>query len=136
MNATVVTVRLPVPIVDLAPVASEHGSVWLLLAEDGWIGRFHADRGTWEVQARCTVPDEPSHDPWMGHRLRRRLLASADGRYAVVVNDFGRHGQLLDLATGSVSMTLDGGGYQSETVPFSAAFVEHDGRMILIHRTA
>jgi hypothetical protein len=100
-DATVVAVSLSAPVVDVVPVAAVQGSVWLLLTEDGWIGRFDADRGMWEVQAHCTVPGEPDHDSWMDHQLRRRLHASADGRHAVVVNDFGCHGQVLDLATGT-----------------------------------
>jgi hypothetical protein len=135
-NATIVEVRLPVPIIDIAPIAAEPDSVWLLLTENGRIGRFHADRGTWQILAHTTVPDEPDHKPWMNHRLRRRLHASANGQYAAVVNDFGRHGQVLDLATGGVTLTLDGGDYHAETVPLSAAFAEHAAQTMVIHRTA
>jgi hypothetical protein len=134
-DPAIVSSPLPVPVNDIVPVNGQEGSVWLLLADDGAIGRFDADHATYEVLARCTVPDEPDSQPWAGHRLRRRLHGSADGRYAAVVNDFGRYGQVLDLVTGVVTAELHGGSYHHETVPFSAAFVEHRGRTLVIHRT-
>ncbi|GAA4562651.1 hypothetical protein GCM10023176_04800 [Micromonospora coerulea] len=135
-DAIVVPVSLPVPVMDIAPVTAEHDSVWLILAEGGQIGRFGANRGDWDVLAQSTVPEEAGCEAWAGHRPRQRLHASADGRYAAVVNDFGRRGQVLDLVAGKVTLTLDGGGYHCETVPFSLAFVEHRGHTLIIHRTA
>jgi hypothetical protein len=134
-DATIVEISLPAPVVDIAPVAAEHGSVWLLLTDDGRIGRFHADQGTWEVLAQSAVPEESSSREWVRQQQRRRLHASANGRYAAVVNDYGRYGQVLDLTTGVVTVTLDGGGYHSDTVPFATAFVEHGGRTLVIHRS-
>jgi hypothetical protein len=134
-DPTVTETPLPVAVADAAAVAAEAGSVWLLLAQDGRIGRFDADTGAWDVLARTSVPDETERDPWMGHRVRPRLHTDAHGRYAAVVNDFGRHGQILDLAGGAVTATLDGGDEDSETVPFSAAFTDLDGRPTLIHRS-
>ena len=52
-----------------------------------------------------------------------------------MVNDFGHHGQVLDLHTGSVTATLHGGDYRPDTVPFSLAFTEHAGRTVVVHRT-
>jgi hypothetical protein len=135
-DASIVEVPLPVPIIDITPIAAAPDSEWLLLTEDGRISRFHADSGMWQMLALTTVPDEPDHEPWMNHRLRRRLHVSANGRYAAVVNDFGRHGQVIDLATGNVTLPLDGGGYHAETVPLSIAFAEHAGQTMVIHRTA
>ena len=95
--------------------------VWLLLAEDGRIGRFDAVSGAWDLLARASVPDEPDHEPWAGHRLRRRLHACPSGRFAAVVNDYGHHGQVIDLRTGAPTLTLHGGRHHPETVPFSLA---------------
>lgn len=67
--------------------------------------------------------------------LRRRLHASSCGDFAAVANDYGRHGQVLDLRSGRVTMTLDGGDYHPETVPFSLAFFEARGRTVVIHRS-
>lgn len=96
LDPTVRETPLPVDAVDFAPVETA-GSVWLLLDREGRIGRFDADSGSWAVQAGTTVPAEPEHRPRAGHELRRRLHTCGDGRFAAVVNDFGRHGQVLDL---------------------------------------
>jgi hypothetical protein len=87
------------------------------------------------VLAESSVPAEPDVLPWAGRALRRRLHASARGEFAAVVNDHGRRGQVLDLATGRVTMALDGGGYHPETVPFALAFFEARGRTVVVHRT-
>ena len=126
---------LPVRPADIAPAYGGDGAAWLVLAADGEIGRFSAETGQWQVLAGCSVPGEPDRKPWMGHALRRRLHASACGGFAAVVNDYGRHGQVIDLRTGTVTLTLDGGSYHPETVPFSLAFTSHGGRTAVIHRT-
>jgi hypothetical protein len=134
-DATVVDVALPAAAVDLAPVASGSRPVWLLLTGDGQIGRFDADSGAWDLLARATVPAEPDHEPWAGHLLRQHLHADPPGDFAAVVNDYGRHGQVVDLRSGAVTLALDGGSYYPETVPFSLAFARHQGRAVVIHRT-
>jgi hypothetical protein len=53
-----------------------------------------------------------------------------------VVNDYGRYGQVIDLRSGEVTLTLDGGDYHPETVPLSFAFVDLDTSVVAIHRTA
>jgi hypothetical protein len=126
--------RLPAAVADIAPASGETGSVWLLLTHDGHIGRFNVPSEEWEVVAQASVPDEPDHDPWCGHVLRRRLHASPCGHFAAVVNDYGHHGQVIDLRTGMVTCTLHGGDYHEETVPFSVAFADHDGTTVVIHR--
>jgi hypothetical protein len=134
-DLTVRDTPLPADVVDFAPVDGG-GSTWLLLDRDGRIGRFDADSGDWTVLAASSVPAEPDHDPWAGHELRRRLHAGAGGRFAAVVNDFGHHGQVLDLRSGAVTLVLDGGDERPDTVPFSAAMFEYRGRTLVMHRTA
>lgn len=135
LDATVLETPLPVEAVDFVPLGTG-GSVWLLLDGVGRIGRFDADAGTWTVLAEASVPAEPGHEPWAGHELRKRLHAGPDGRFVAVVNDFGHHGQVLDLRTGAVTLVLNGGDYHPETVPFSLAMLEHQGRTLVMHRTA
>ena len=133
--------RTPLPqelgrIVDLAPLESAEDPLWILLTEDGALVRFDADSLEHERLAACTVAEEPEHEPWVGHALRRHLHLSADGHFAAVVNDFGHHGQVIDLRTGEVTLTLHGGEDDAETVPFSLAFATApDGRAVLVHRT-
>ncbi len=134
-DTTVRETPLPVDVVDFVPVA-DSGLAWLLLDRDGRIGRFDADTGIWTVLAETSVPAEPDHEPWAGHELRRRLHAGADGRFVAVVNDFGRHGQVLDLRSGAVTLVLNGGDHRPDTVPLSLAMLEYQGRVMVMHRTA
>lgn len=69
------------------------------------------------------------------NRARVPGSVSPRGEFAAVVNDYGRHGQVLDLCSGRVTMTLDGGDYCPETVPFSLAFFEVRGRTVVVHRS-
>jgi hypothetical protein len=123
------------PIVDLAPVHRGPGSTWLLLTESGQLTRFDAHTRQWSATGVATVPAE-DRAPWCGRICRRRLHVSAGGEFAAIVNDYGRHGEVIDLGTGRTTMLLDGGDYHPETVPFSLSFVEHRGRILVIHRTA
>ena len=122
-------------VVSIAAVAAQPG-VWLLLTHKGKIIRWDEDAGRASTRARCAVRDESDRRAWMRHQAGPRLHSSADGRFAAVVNDFGRHGAVVDLTTGKTTMVLDGGNYHPETVPFSLAFAEHHGRTVVIHRTA
>ncbi len=121
-------------VIDLAPV--HDASTWLALTTDGRIAELEPDAGRATVLASVEVTAEPDHEPWAGHELRPRLHASRCGRFAAVVHDYGRHGQVVDLADGGrPAMTLDGGTYRPDTVPFSVAFAAAAGRPVLIHRT-
>lgn len=137
VDPTVRSTAVPVglgAVVDLAAV-DEAAAVWLALCEDGRIVRWESDSGTWTVLARSTVEVQEDAEPWAGRQQVRRLHVSPDGRFAAVVLDHGRHGEVFDLSTGTVTLTLDGGGYRPDTVRFSAAFAEHRGRTVLVHRT-
>lgn len=123
-------------IVDIAPVDRDGRSVWLILAEDGLLTRLDADTGEWARLASASVASERDHEPWAGHVLKRRLHASTGGEFAAVVNDYGRYGQIIDLRSGNVTLALDGGEYFPNTVPFSFAFTQVQGRVVAIHRTA
>lgn len=122
-------------ILDIAPVNQDRRSVWLLLAESGVVIRFDADTGDWARILSVGIPSEPDDKRTTGQSIRRRLHASNDGRFAAVVNDYGRYGQLVDVVSGESILALDGGDYYQETVPFSFAFAEVQGRGVAIHRT-
>jgi hypothetical protein len=137
-DTTLVATSLPWSLrgaVDIAPVGDRPG-VWLVLTADGAIARWNVDEGSESFLAKAAVPDESGGPGWAGHSVGPRLHASANGWFAAVVNDFGRHGAVLDLRTGKTTMVLDGGTYHPETVPFALAFTQHAGRAVVIHRTA
>lgn len=121
--------------IDLAPVSQETKSQWLLLTAKGDIGVFEADSRRFEHLSSVVLDPEPTHKPWCDHKLRHRLHVSRDGKFAAVVNDYGHHGQIIDLSSGKVTLTLVGGDYFAETVPFSFAFSVVEGRTIAVHRT-
>lgn len=138
-NSMVVKTEIPNndgTIVDIAPVNQESQSIWLILAEDGGLLRFDAHNGRSELIGRIQLPSEAARDSFKGHALTRRLHVSNDGEFAAVVNDYGQHGQVIDLRSGRITLNLDGGDYFPETVPFSFAFASWQGNVVVIHRTA
>jgi hypothetical protein len=138
-NSTLKNSALPKEIgtvVDIAPINQERRSVWLMLAESGAIIRWDADTGDRLHLVSVDVPAEPDQQSQVWSAPRRRLHVSGNGNFVAVVNDYGRYGQVMDLRSGKVTLTLDGGQYHPETVPLSFAFAEAPGRVIAIHRTA
>ncbi|MFI7602538.1 YncE family protein [Actinoplanes sp. NPDC049681] len=139
-SSAVVETPLPAEtdsLIDLAPIADGERSTWLALTADGRLLCLDADSGAVSVVVRHTVPAEPAASGATSERAAQpRLHASADGTVAAVVNDHGHHGQVLDLRSGAVTLTLHGGDHHPETVPFSLAFAEHAGRCVVVHRTA
>lgn len=132
--------QVPVPpglgaVTDLAPVHDRDRPVWLALSEDGTISRWDVAAGHHEAVGATSVEAEDDREPWDDRPCRQRLRASHDGRFAAVVNDHGRFGEVVDLRTGEVTLDLDGGGYNEETVPFSLAFAQCRGRCVVVHRT-
>ncbi|MEU6311054.1 hypothetical protein [Streptomyces sp. NPDC047014] len=118
-------------VVDIAPV---HGG-FVLLSGDGRLLRWDPEAGTCAEVARTGVSVPADAEPWCGHEQALRLHASRDGAFAAVVVDHGRRGEVFDLATGAVTLALENDGYHSNTVPFSLAFSEHEGRALVLHRT-
>jgi hypothetical protein len=130
VDPTLKITAVPAALGTVADLADVDGGTacWLALCEDGRIVRWEADHGTWAAVARASVEVPADAEPWAGRRQARRLHASPDGRFAAVVLDYGRYGEVFDLSTGARTMTLDGGDYRPDTVPFSLAFAQHRGR--------
>ncbi|MFE0463524.1 hypothetical protein ACFW1A_30160 [Kitasatospora sp. NPDC058965] len=137
VDPTLRVTPVPAELGTLADLAAVDGGTarWLALCEDGRIVRWEPDVGTWAALARAHVEVPADAVPWAGRRQARRLHASPDGRFAAVVLDYGRHGEVFDLSTGTRTMTLDGGDYRPDTVPFSLAFAQSRERTVLVHRT-
>lgn len=126
---------IPMPVVDIAAIGEGSRSLWLLLAGDGGLVRFDADSGETTLVARVRTTVEEPRTPHGGNQPRLRLHASRRGEFAAVCRDFGQFGEVVDLRTGKVTLSLDGGAYHAETVPFSFAFADIDGRVVAIHRS-
>jgi hypothetical protein len=123
-------------IVDACAVNAAYGHLLVLTADGGLHG---VDMASHTVTPLCqiTLPVFDIDDD--GHVFASptlRLHASVNGEFAAIVVDRGRVGLLVSTVNGKVIMSLDGGDYCEYTVPFSAAFVCHEGRDVLIHRTA
>lgn len=120
------------PIVDACPVQAPYGQVLLLTSE----GALHGvDLATGASTALCRV-ELPALPQDLGHfPPSLRLHAAADGAHAAIVVDRGQHGIVVETQTGAITMHLDGGDYHAEQVPFSACFLRHAGRNVIVHRT-
>jgi hypothetical protein len=115
-------------VVDFAPLPSPDGrTAWLVLGRGGrWLLRFD---GSCHKICRVRIPTETSV------RLRQRLHTSADGRFAAVVNDFGRFGRVYNLASGKATLDIDGGTYHTDQAPLSLIFFRYAGRTLVAHRS-
>jgi hypothetical protein len=130
------TLTWPGPaLVDACCVRAEFGQL-LALTEDGALWGVDLDSGAIIKRCAFELPDfAPVEIDDHGVQCYR-LHASADGEYAAVVVDQGVAGVVVRSATGEVTLRLNGGDNYPTTVPFSACFVRHRGRDVLIHRTA
>jgi hypothetical protein len=113
------------PVVAVSVVRSGRG--WVALCADGSVGRLDLPRRELRILAKV-----PEGEMAVGELA---LAASAEGRFAAVVNERGSTGVVLDLETGAVTMKLDRGQYHPEVSSFPVAFALHLGRTVLIHGT-
>lgn len=134
------TIQIPFPesfgaVLDLAPV-TRRPSMWLLLSTDGKIASLDLSSEDWRDLGAVDLQPEPDHKPWVNHLLTPRLHVSPAGDFFAVVNDYGKKGAVYRVGSSTPTITLNGGAYHPETVPFSFMFTEHRGRSVAIHRTA
>lgn len=69
------------------------------------------------------------------HFSNRGQLVSGDGRFVACFDRQGRHGAVVEVATGRVTMRLDRGDYFVRNRAWSLAFFTHRGRTLLVHAT-
>lgn len=105
----------------------------LLLTESGGLHGMDLDSGHSQRLAQLELPTPTPPRPYGPHGFK--LHCALSGGYAVVADDGGSFGVLVNLGTGEVVAPLHGGDYHTHTVPFSTAFTQHQGRDVLIHRT-
>lgn len=122
-------------LLDVAEVRRSDGDL-LALDASGGISCINLQSMAITPLGTVALPQHPAQDSrpfWITPRWR--LQASADGAFAAAVFDAGRHGFVIDLDRFEITMLLDGGDYHEETVPFSACFMQVNGRTVLVHRT-
>lgn len=83
------------PLLDFAP-ANGPDSEWLLLSTTGEIIRFNCDSCKYDILARAEITHEPDREPWSNRLLKQRLSSSPDQKFAAILNDNGKLGQIID----------------------------------------
>jgi hypothetical protein len=133
-DAVVLTLRDGLVLADAAS-ASDQPNVTYAIGADGSLWSADHVAGSAERLGGLDLPPLPEGQVWNGRVPRHRLHVSSSGRFVAVGVDYGRTGVVFDIEAGAVTVALECGAYHEETVPFSAAFVSHKGRDVLIHRT-
>jgi hypothetical protein len=105
---------------------------WLVLTE---AGLTRVDETGTSFVAPVSLPVEPPELRSPADPPRPAVHTSPDGRHAAVVTDFGRHGVVLDLVTGTPVLTLDRGDYRYRHTPFPVAFVGSDRDAVVVAAT-
>lgn len=143
VDTTVTRVPLPDQLrdpLDWGPANDpQGGSAWLFLTRRGALVRFNADTREHQAVASKALPRRlllgRERTPNQSDPHRSRLHVSPQGRYAAVVNDYGNLGVVIDLRSGRKCLTLRGNAVRAYAVPFALAFVEHEDRTLVVHRT-
>jgi hypothetical protein len=107
---------------------------WITVSADGgvWSHADGRDRRAAEVDIHA-LQEQPAD---RGKQPIIAAHASDDGRFVAVVNDYGRTGIVLDLATGPTVLRLDRGSHHPEQTRFPVAFVTlRDGDTVVIAAT-
>jgi len=111
---------------DLQPVLGSDRALWIGLAADGRLYHWDLDRG--ELRALAHVPGDAID---LAQPITMRV--SRDARLVAVANRRGARGTVIDLATGAQTMPLVRSEYHEEDCDYSLAFLERDGRQLLVH---
>ncbi|MET9000898.1 hypothetical protein [Amycolatopsis sp. NPDC004169] len=91
---------------------------WLAWTADGLVALDPEPR---HISVVDLPPESPPTGP--GEAPEPALHTAADGRFAAAVTDYGRHGVVVDLASGAAPLALDRQGYHPQTVRFPVAFL-------------
>lgn len=111
-----------------APLPGAPRSRWLAVVGDDLLGLDLDGR-----EALCVAS---LRDALLDLAAPIEIHASPCGRFAAIVNTSGRRGYVVDLASGSVTLSLDRGGYHEDVCRFSVAFFRRGERTLLAHATA
>ena len=121
---------------DAVEIDAEYGDL-LVLDADGVVSGIDLATGVSSRQADVgRFFDGPPPENRFNVTPRLGLHVDAHGQVAVVAQDFGAAGVVVDLVSDEIVMRLDGGSYYPETVPASIAVIDHPVHgPVLLHRT-
>lgn len=131
------TLALPgARILEVCAVQASYGHL-LVLKSDGEICGANLDNGTITSLCSIKLPDVPSAEgkSYFGAPALQ-LHANLSGTFCAIVVDNGRKGIVVNTSSGTITMSLDGGDYCEETVPFSACFLRLEDKDVFVHRSA
>jgi hypothetical protein len=124
--------KLAVPIgrriLDVKPFAEVDGNLWVACLQDGQLIELDLDEGAIRPCGSASTDAVDLNQPVTLH-------LSKDGELAAIVNTRGRNGVVVDLRAGRPVMNLERGNYYTQASVYPLAFVEHQGRTVLIHGT-
>jgi hypothetical protein len=115
----------------IIPMNRTQTSQWLAVLSSGEIVQL--DLATGHVFTLAQIA--PSKEFAFNEQTPLCLHLSLDNHYAVVGDDKGAHGVVIDLYSGRITMVLNRGSYRNEHTPLPIAFFEHDDKPYLIHGT-
>jgi hypothetical protein len=119
---------LPERLLDIQPVNTRQESVWIALTHEGELIEINLTAGTFTHL--LSLPDSK-----LDRNEAVTVQIAPGGQYLAVVNTHGRHGLVLELATGHITMQLERDTYHTKHCHFPLAFFEDEHRMLLIYGT-
>ena len=111
---------------DVQPIVGGDRARWIGVGADGRLHHWDLDAATTRVACPLPVDVVDVDKPVC-------LRVSRDGKLAAVANKRGIRGTVIDLEAGAQVLALARDDYHSEHCDFSMAFVERDGRTLLVH---
>ncbi|MFI1586281.1 hypothetical protein [Embleya sp. NPDC020630] len=112
------------------PVADAPGERWIVACDEVLL----------ELDGRTGLTREiaaiPLDSPDKGANAELVLATDRAGRFVAVAQAKGRHGAVVETASGRVLMRLDRGDYHVRVCEFPVAFADVAGRTVLVHATA
>ncbi|MEV6608683.1 hypothetical protein [Kutzneria sp. NPDC051319] len=101
---------------------------WLALTEDGLV-RIADDGSPDHIGERGHAESYDPDDAIDDFDIGPGIHVSHDGRFAAVVTNFGRYGEVIDLSDGSLALEFDRGDDDNWTTYYPAAFLS-DGTFV------
>ncbi len=126
------TIRIPelagIQIHELQPV-DEVANHWIVVTAEGTLLDI-------DLTERLVRPCAEISLGFIEFHEKILLRVSSHGEMAAVANTHGRHGVVIDLASGTHTMRLLRDDYHSDVSAFPVAFTYQESRLLLVHATA